>query len=321
MKYLFIDTNIYIQCCLLELEGDDLNTLKELHDLLDRQKIKLLLPEVVELELERGLENKIEGLKLKIGKIKELINKDNFDKRVKADLVKKLNDCIKDREKNTKRVKEELQKIFASRNTIKIKIIQNNLLNSYRMFLLGKKPYNSKLKGEIQPDCIIIDLLQKFFQKKDYKLYFCSQNKDDFTQNPNKKGINLVIHKDISEKFEHIKYYQNLFELLNSEFSGKYSQKSIEKLKEKEKETPLFDRLEAISISPGCFVGPDSYRNGLQTEVAPLVTASGVNFENFRKGKVSSLEKGVVYCSYCAQGGSPVAPGDICPICGNFKNL
>ena len=59
MKYLCIDTNIFIQCCVLELEGgDDINSLKDLIKLLDDNKVKLLLPEIIEVEFDRKIDEK-----------------------------------------------------------------------------------------------------------------------------------------------------------------------------------------------------------------------------------------------------------------------
>lgn len=239
MKYLFIDTNIYIQCCLLELEGDDLEALNKLHKLLEKNKVKLLLPEVVELELYNVLEKRITGLKNNIGKYKENINKGILDKKIKTDLIEKIDECVNDREKNTEKVRAKLDEIFKNKKfTVKKDLIikESYLVNAYKLFLSGKKPFKEKQSGVIQPDCVIIETLVSYFQDiKKYELFFCSSNKSDFVKNPNSIE-ELIIHDDIVRRFKHIKYYGNLYELLNEEFGGDYSEDSINKLEEKERE-------------------------------------------------------------------------------------
>src|SRR4051794_24181372 len=118
-RYLLIDTNIFIQCCLLELEeGDDLDVLKKLHDVLSLGKVKLLLPEIIELEFYASLNEKVEKLKKQIGKHKRSINEDSeLDNIVKSDMLAKLSDCLKEREKNTDKVQSEISSIFSDKNT------------------------------------------------------------------------------------------------------------------------------------------------------------------------------------------------------------
>jgi hypothetical protein len=55
MKYLLIDTDVYIQCAVLEYEGDDIKAIETLLEMLNKGKVKLLLPEVVKIEFYRVL--------------------------------------------------------------------------------------------------------------------------------------------------------------------------------------------------------------------------------------------------------------------------
>ncbi len=248
-KYLFIDTNIYIQCCLLELEGDSLDTLNELEKLLEKNKVKLLLPEVVELEFRKVLENKFSELKKKIGLYKTSISNDKtLDEKIREDLVLNLDNCIKERERNTEKVEKKMEELFKNNKfTIRkdLSIKDNHLVGAYKAFLSGEKPFKSGL-GIMQPDCVIIEALAEYFSNiENYKLFFCSFNKEDFAKNPKAKN-SLKIHEDIEKRFKHIKYYRNLFELLNAEFDGKYTKESIEKLEEKK--VSLYDDASVYSF-------------------------------------------------------------------------
>lgn len=250
MKYLFIDTNIYIQCCLLEIEGDDIGALKRVHALLDKNKVKLILPEVVRLEFPKALNNKSEQLKLLIGKHKEEINLDRkLDDKIRHELIAKLDETMQERIGNTDKVKKEIELIFNSTNTVSsIKMNNKHFAGAYKRFLSGIKPYNDNQKGEIQPDSLIIEGIIDYFKNKNkYDFYFCSLNEKDFGVKDNGK---VKAHPDIEKEFEKIKYYSNLYSLLNEEFSGNYSAESIAKLDGKKQEVNNF-----IAVNSGIVGG------------------------------------------------------------------
>lgn len=231
MKYLLIDTNIYIQCALLELEGDDHDILKKLHTLLEQNKLTLLLPEVVELEFDKILQEKFEKIENQIGKYKEAINKDNtLDSKVKLDLTAKLTESTDERAKNKVEVAKTVAKLFQHKNTIKLKLSSLVMENAYRRFLANKKPYNREEEGQIQPDSLIIEGAKEYLQSKtDYEFLFCSSNKRDFVDNPKDKDNKFVISKAINSDFSNINYYITLFQCLNDNFQTKYPKEVIEK--------------------------------------------------------------------------------------------
>ncbi len=236
MKYLLIDTNVYIQCCLLELEeGDDFNVLKKLHSLLENNQLILLLPEVIELEFNKILEEKTNKLVNKIGEYKKSINKDNdLDSGVIKDLLQKLKECVDERLKNKNNVKQEIKEIFSHKNTLRLPLNSDIITEAYKLFLSGNKPYNKDEFGEIQPDCLILETAKDYFlnflTQNQYEFYFCSLNKGDFTDKSITDNDELIIAKAISVNFKHIMYYNNLLKLLNDNFNTKYSQKTIDKV-------------------------------------------------------------------------------------------
>ncbi|MCX6729015.1 MAG: PIN domain-containing protein [Candidatus Saccharibacteria bacterium] len=234
MKYLFIDTNIYITCCLMELEGDNLGTLKQLHKLLNLQKVKLLFPDVVFFELKKVLNEKTEKIKAEVGKVREFTKTNtSLNEKIRTDINKKMTECIDERITNSDRVKKEINSIYSSANTIKneLEIVDEDLVEAYKMYLSGVRPFK-KGYGELQPDCLIISTLERFFKSKNgYQLLFCSANNSDFAERNDKSEY--VIHKDIAEKFSNITYSENLFSLLNKEFNAKFPEKSIEEFDEK----------------------------------------------------------------------------------------
>src|SRR3989338_3510689 len=135
-KYICIDTNIYIQCCLLEIEGDDINALNDLHKLLNNNRLYLLLPDVIELEFYRRLKEKTEELVDSINRHKGSIGEDvSLNKKITKDLIGKLNEVIEERRKTKIKVEGEIQKIFTHKNTIKLPLTAELLVDGYKYFL------------------------------------------------------------------------------------------------------------------------------------------------------------------------------------------
>lgn len=240
--YILIDTNIFIQCCLLELEkGDDLSVLEKLNTLLQEDKLYILLPEVVELEFHSRLNKKIESMKRYIADYKKQIGKDsNLDERVKSDMIEKIGECLEERERNTEIVKTEIEKVFKSSNTIRLSITPEDIVNAFRCSLREDKPFNSSLGINIQSDVLIVEAAKKYFSNREkYSFYICSNNKADFAEVIEKEGKKVSIATEIKKEFDHIEYYPNLLQLLNDKFKAGYEQEDIKNFSEVDAKEPL----------------------------------------------------------------------------------
>ena len=250
-KYLFVDTCNFIQCCFLEIEGDDINVLMTLHKLLNEDKVKLLLPEIIKIEFIKIFNSKKEDLFCEINKHKkEIMMNGRLNKKPKDDIKKIIDLYMKKKETTAEKVKLEIESIFKHKNTIQsgLELTPNIFVEAYKVYLKDEKPYrNNKKKDDskqdkiIQNDCLIIETLKSFLNlQSNYTFYFCSQNKIDFGDF-NKKNKKFYIHQDIKEKFKNIDYFENLGKLLNSKFKTKLSPSIISRL---EKEIILNEREE-----------------------------------------------------------------------------
>lgn len=234
-KYLCIDTSVFIQCCWLEIEGDDITALQVLHELLDKNEVILLLPEVIKLEFYKVLDQKKAEIEKSVSAHKEAIGKDfALNKKISDDLIASLESCIKKREVNIIEVKKEIEEIFHHDRTEFLELTPDILLASYKLFLSGKKPGKQRQLFPISADQMIIEsLFSKLKEIKNYSLFLCSPNIEDFAEEAFKvKGRKkeIPLHQDIRERFCKIHYYTNLFELLNEHFEGKYSPVMIDKI-------------------------------------------------------------------------------------------
>lgn len=221
MKFILIDTNIFIFCALLTKEGHDFDVISKLTDTLKKDKAKLLLPEIIEIEYFKKLDEifaqnreAIKSLKKQIKEFLLLYLAIN-----KQDILSTFDQVLDKQRKNKILVNDKLRALFTSIDVIHIPLTSDILLNAYKRVLKGIKPFNRKYPSHLlNADCIIIESLLAFLKdnRKINKLLFCSDNYTDFA----KKDIKTyIIHPDIAKDFQcEISYYRTPHELMAKEF-------------------------------------------------------------------------------------------------------
>jgi hypothetical protein len=222
LKPLFVDTNILIYCTLLTKEGHDSVLIERLTQVLRHDKAELLLPEIVELEYQRKINEVFEQVRKSIGKLTEAIEKIDFpvyladDKKAIKEFLLKL---LAEREENKINVTKALDDLFISKNVRKIPLTPEINLNAYRRAARGLKPFDPKevFQG-ISADCLIVESIRELLEThKIEKLLFCSNNTKDFSLSD--KDGRQVLHPDISATFSTpVSFFSSLVELLQVEF-------------------------------------------------------------------------------------------------------
>jgi hypothetical protein len=109
-KYLLLDTNIYVESCIIQLKnGDTMSILSGLLSLLDKNEIKLILPATVvfEFKFRKVSENKLEKMAIQVEEyLKNIDNMTDLDENVKLEINRIL--------KHSK-IKEKINKIISKR--------------------------------------------------------------------------------------------------------------------------------------------------------------------------------------------------------------
>ncbi len=243
-KFVLIDSNIYIHLCFLDLEFNSDDVLEKINKLLNANKFKLLLPEIIELEFERKFNEKIELINNEANDLVTIIQKSNTigSKKAKDNLTKSIQQGKETTLKEIQKIKKDVRSIFEHPNTIRddLRLTPEALTQAYCMFLKGSKPYK-KSTGEkknyenIQPDCLIIASVVKYLEnKKDYELFFSTGNIFDFTENPKiKNRDDLILATSIQTLFKDVSYYFDPLKMLNKNFSAGYKKQTIEQFEEK----------------------------------------------------------------------------------------
>ena len=292
-KFLCIDTSIYIQCALLQIDGDNLDTLKKVHGLLDSNSMKLLLPEIIELEIGKVLKNTLDDIEEKLTTHTDRISKDDgLSKKIKEDVNISISEVLKTRKTNVDAVRDEMKILFDHTNTIMIPLTNDIFLNTLRSSISGKRPYNQKSKYRkgpkslIDQDTIIIQSIVQhvkdtFVEGQQYELYFCTDNINDFgiedTLTRTTTKLSLDAHEDVVKTLPNLVLYQNLLKLLKDKFNIDYTKEDIQKMEAKSIELNISEAVdiqESIgteNVSPSKSMGtaevtPDDQQNNISTD-------------------------------------------------------
>ena len=266
MKYIFIDTNIYIYCALITKGNYTTQTIDALYKEINRSNKKLIMPEIIKLEFDKKANDIFENdVVNNINKLKKEIQNISFPDYLgeeKNKIEKNINNLIEKRRKNLKRVSDSIIKdIEENSNTILLNLTNDIFLQAYKRSLRGDKPYNGRTcvacgnqEYVINADCIIIESIIDFFKNMkntiNDELIFCSNNTKDFaTFNETKKihELNENICKEIGIK---VRYYNNLPDLLENEFEVNIDTVEINEIKNIEIESIVTSIIHNIGIPP-----------------------------------------------------------------------
>lgn len=294
-KYVFIDTNVFINCCLTSQNKEDVDVLTILENRISNNSIILLLPELIQAEFYRIIDDRHSRLNQNLDaaekkmldifpdhpRVQGVVNTFFQDKKLK----KQLAGIKKEISENFDKAKAVVKRIFESKKVFKIPVTNDILLSAYKRGVFGRKPYKQivvDLKGaSIQSDCIHFESVKEYIKNKDdIELIICSADKNDYCERDGR------VAEDIQSEMKYaVRIYHELHKLLNKEFSTNIN-------KDKLSISKIFEQYPSFA---GDAMLNCVYCGGLHpTEVCP-----------------SSLSIGTI-SSLCDRCGSP-HPFSICP--------
>lgn len=223
MKYVFLDTCVIVDCAFTRKEKSSPKLLVRLMERLGDNGNILLLPEVVQLELEKVLPQTMSVAANSFGtvkkSVKEVAEKSLLSHSAEAkllDAVKaardELNSDVKDASDLINTISKEPDRCIV------LPLEQGDLITATKIAIKGNKP--SKLKAEwglVQQDCLIVAALERFMiDKPDAELAICSSNTTDFaTKDGDAEGF--VLHEQIASRLGECRFYSNPVDLMTDE--------------------------------------------------------------------------------------------------------
>lgn len=227
MKYAFIDTNLFLSCAFLEKKGYTVQQIDKLSQLINSNSIKLLLPEIVEIELERKTKEQLITIKSQIENLKNTVDK-SFPGSLLTDknnLLKEIDRMFKKREVSSHSVSKKLNEIFKSENVIKIPLGQEIFFNAYKRVLKGLKPSKAERNFIIDHDCLIVESINyPILELRIKELIFCSANVNDFALKKDTKNKFVINPELVPPLPKETRFYSHLPEMFDIEFTVKISE-------------------------------------------------------------------------------------------------
>ena len=222
MKYLFLDTNIYIDMVVYRNKANPPKAYECLRKLLEFNQMKLIVPKIVKNEVDRHIEDEINKVGNNLKRLKDDINNIYWVSR--GDEVSKfhnkMNDLSKDinevkiqfdknKQSYIKEFKEKIAIIFSNDNSIVIEETQDLIWGVEKRKIYKRCPFHIENK-ESSADALIVEILvnlNKFinFTKED-KIIFITKNFIDFSKSKD-KGEKEIIHPDICDSLKENKIY------------------------------------------------------------------------------------------------------------------
>lgn len=220
MKYVFLDTCVIVDCAFTRKEKSSPKLLERLMERLRENGVKLLLPEVVQLELEKVLPQTMSVAVESFGAVKKSVQEVAENSLLSHSAEKKLLDAAKSaRAELDSDVKDALDLINKISNEsdkcIVLPLMQEDLIVATKMAIKGDKPSKPKAEwGLVQEDCLIIAALERFMNDNPVsEMAICSSNTADFaTKTSDGKGY--ALHKQIASRLVGCCFYSNPVDLM-----------------------------------------------------------------------------------------------------------
>lgn len=298
MKYLMLDTNIYIDMVVSRNKSYNVESYNTLNKLLDYGEIKLLIPNIVIREVFRHIDNEIDKVGQSVNEMKKKVKNlywVNFDDQLEkfnsslAPIKSNLNVLVEefDRNKATykSQYKERFNKLFHHENTIILEENPDIVFKATQRSIYKKRPFHYNTK-DIEKDCLAdaiiiesvinIDQLIKDMNKND-KIYFISRNPEDFSDENDKNSLHedIRVSLQLNGMEDRVKYSTLFSKTLSDEFKDEIKSVGLTRELEVEAEKEYREELEELY-----FMEEDEKR-----ESAGLISLS-TDFEE----KLSELE-------------------------------
>lgn len=223
MKYVFLDTCVIVDCAFARKEKSSPKLLERLIGRLWDNGVILLLPEVVQLELEKVLPQTMSAAVKSFGTVKKNVQEVAENSLLSHSAEKKLLDAVKSaRAELDSDVKDALDLINLISNEsdkcIVLPLVQEDLIAATKMAIKGVKPSKSKAEwGLVQEDCLIIAALDRFMKDRpDAEIAICSSNTADFAKKASDRE-GFALHEQIASRLGDCRFYSNPVDLMTDE--------------------------------------------------------------------------------------------------------
>ncbi|MHB1135639.1 MAG: hypothetical protein ACYC1X_02455 [Coriobacteriia bacterium] len=223
MRYILLDTNIYVYCALASIERHKSELLHSLCDLLDREGNALIVPEIVELEFPRVLERERDRYESTVSGALTDLEQLALSDRDKQTLKSARDKITKLRRESIQDGKETFTDLVKHKSTIRLPMTPDVMVAAARLSVSGTKPSKGR-NGHLdagyvlEPDCVIVASVQLALADGTLpaptEIALVTNNIKDFADQTQKPA---VTHPDIAALIPcNVSYHRGLPSLLNA---------------------------------------------------------------------------------------------------------
>lgn len=278
MDYLILDTNIYINLCLRRADSVTAPCLDALKKLLDENRLRIVLPEIVKIEFMRNIKPEFESsqnfIKTVINNIDKIVLPHNITSALRKQTTSHLRKILSKFENmNVQQQIEPVIAIMDHKNTDVIQTTEKLLIHTIKRVIERRAPAHNKNKRS-EADCLIVEAILSYFSKvKDSnKVFFVTDNKSDFSD-PNKSS---ELHPDLQHSFSkaNIHYNPHLAKILKEHFYQDIAEADIE-FEEEIIKMPRYQPRQFPGIFSSSFGSAFVHGSGVEGEAQILTDLSG----------------------------------------------
>jgi hypothetical protein len=236
VKYLVIDTNIYLFCSFGTRDNYEPELLHRIKGVLDQPDVCLLVPEVVELEYRRNVRSQADQYAKSVEAAAKSASDALMAQADRTAIDAEFARIKRDRREATDLAQRYFDEILAHAKTRRVEIVGEDVARALALSIAGTRPSKGKTAsvradvGEgdpgyaIEPDCLIVSCVARQLHEARANagdtVIFCSDNKKDFGKWA-ADGQPPTLQPSIEELMPcRSSYYVGLDELLDSEFQG-----------------------------------------------------------------------------------------------------
>lgn len=252
MKYLFLDTNIYIDMIVSRNSSNSADSYEQLKMLLDHNQVKILVPSIIEAEVKRHIASEVKNVGNLMQEARRSIDNiywinhveelDKYNEKIRP-LSQALGNMVDEFRRNEERyISDATNKItglMQYRNVITLEENGDLLSKVQRRKLYKQCPFHIEDK-ESWADAMIIETLINIRDfvaiNDDEKIYFITRNHKDFSKG-NSKTDRVVIHPHIEEQLRQ----NNLLQAFN--YRSLYTKTLIEDFADEATEANIMQQL------------------------------------------------------------------------------
>ncbi len=185
MHYVVLDTCVLVSCTLMNAVDADPELLVTISNRMREKGLRLLLPEVIELEYSRKVPEELALIKQQTKKFRKQITTEVLTAPDVSALHRTLDQLDSVRDSAAIRAQEYFSQLAADDGlTVRVPLSGDILAEATTYVLAGRKPAKPAGRGLLDPDCLIVASIASFARSRNLSpedtILICSDNHSDF---------------------------------------------------------------------------------------------------------------------------------------------